>query len=876
MRSLPVLILFVLMLAAPAAAQKIIRGRVTDAETGQGLPAAHVAVIGRRTGTITNDEGRYQFELPVLPLRIRFSSIGYHSREVEITAGSPDSLDIPLARNPVVLDEIVVTDEDPAERIMREVIRRKQVWRAELEKYSATGYARVTLGNGKKTVMKLETVLDVFWDRNKGFTTSPKAKRRTGARGSGEGVSLSNLNLYDDYITVFDQRIFGITHPGALRQYSFRLTGRRMIDDRTVFVISVVPKNRYEKLLAGEVSVLDGEFAIIEAKLHPTTALKIPLGREGVAALRKAFLPPPKLDMEIALEQRFDNYGGGYWLPIGEKFTGKLDVGWKGLLAFPPIEWEETARFTDFTVTAAPVAESVAPAPPPEKKPAGVHVEAEDGTFSIGISAPSSGNVPESGAAEPDTTAGMALDEADSTIIRDSDFIPPVVTVYSGSDSTTVMNGSGDLSAENSLTIFEAFRPTGVFGNIIARKAEKEMKKEVRKEKEAGEKAKEPDLADSGKAATGKRKARGILGWSVLPHWSYNRVDGNNAGLKLKSTMMKKYTAELLGVWQTERGRFAWDGGIVVPFDGKASGASMEFRAMDRTLPVSVSPVYTPFVNSILTLLGNDDYFDYCRTIGQSATARFSMPKRKLEFSAGITREKHRSLRRETNYNLFGRSSVQRENPPVDEGRLGAVTFTAGYGDAVTPYLLGGQRRIDVFFEYADHGLFSGDFVFRKFRAVADWRFLTFFRDGLEPNTLDVRILGMVSEGDLPVQRFGRIDSGSIPFAPYGTFRARCRPLAGEQLFAVFWEHNFRTVPFEIVRLNFLARRGTEIILQGASGRAWVSGDRRTVLPGEYSGRFHHELGLTVNNIYAGTMVSVTKDLNARSATVGIGYKRPF
>ena len=59
--------LFLFLFAASVSAQKTIRGRVTDAVTGEGLPVAHIGIVGSRSGTITNDNGEYQLDLPTTP-----------------------------------------------------------------------------------------------------------------------------------------------------------------------------------------------------------------------------------------------------------------------------------------------------------------------------------------------------------------------------------------------------------------------------------------------------------------------------------------------------------------------------------------------------------------------------------------------------------------------------------------------------------------------------------------------------------------------------------------------------------------------------------------------------------------------------------------
>ena len=103
------------MVTTPHAhAEKIIHGHVTDSETGNGLPVAHVHILGTRTGTITNDDGSYSLEIETLPATILISYIGYTSEKLILTEQSPDEQNSALAPNPLVMEEIVVSAEDPA------------------------------------------------------------------------------------------------------------------------------------------------------------------------------------------------------------------------------------------------------------------------------------------------------------------------------------------------------------------------------------------------------------------------------------------------------------------------------------------------------------------------------------------------------------------------------------------------------------------------------------------------------------------------------------------------------------------------------------------------------------------------------------------
>lgn len=107
---------------AVTAQQTAIRGTVTDAQTGQPLSGAQVAVRGTGIGTLTNNDGRYVLT-NVQPgrLEVRVEYIGYspQSRTVEVAAGETATVDFQLGVTAIELDELVATGY--AQQTRREV-----------------------------------------------------------------------------------------------------------------------------------------------------------------------------------------------------------------------------------------------------------------------------------------------------------------------------------------------------------------------------------------------------------------------------------------------------------------------------------------------------------------------------------------------------------------------------------------------------------------------------------------------------------------------------------------------------------------------------------------------------------------------------------
>jgi TonB-dependent starch-binding outer membrane protein SusC len=95
-----------------AQATGTVRGKVTDAATGQGLGDAQVLVVGTRVGAVTSGSGEFTLSAaPTGPRTITIRRIGYTpvTRAVTIAAGSTVTVDAALRASGVNLSEVVVT-----------------------------------------------------------------------------------------------------------------------------------------------------------------------------------------------------------------------------------------------------------------------------------------------------------------------------------------------------------------------------------------------------------------------------------------------------------------------------------------------------------------------------------------------------------------------------------------------------------------------------------------------------------------------------------------------------------------------------------------------------------------------------------------------
>jgi len=777
-------------------AQKVIQGTVRDAQTGETLPAANIQVEGTYQGTISNVEGVYEIRLETFPATLVVRYIGYKTTRLTVTEATLGRQDLTLAPVTYQLEELVVTDEDPAVNIMRKVIENKQAWRATLDRYRAEAYTRFTLENDTGIVSIIESLTESYWDREKGQREVVLARRKTSNLNIDEFLPAAQfvLNLYDDEVEVSGFHLIGVTHPDALRHYRFSLLETKQIDDQQIYVIGVTPRNKYKSAFVGQVSVLDEAYALLEVELRPGEAF---------------LFPPPIQRYDVTYRQQFSNFGKAYWLPVDFRAEVDLKISFPGLLSFPTFKIRQFSRLSDYDVN-TPLPDTLY-------------------------------------ASKDELQVDSVAVAADTLLDRKGTIIPlsvREVDAYESIDSTQ--------------TLAKAYKPTGA----LARFARVE----------------EGDSESRGRSgAIGK----GIDRLGLEPEVWFNRVDGAHLALRSTIRLSPRLSVTGVGGYKTGLEQWTYGGGGTVRI-GRKRRADLEvfYRYGVDTRYTSV--LRSQLTNSIDVLLAGTDFFDYFSNERVRVSAGYRIPAwYDTQVSVSYHDERHRSLAKTTDYDLLGEDEPQRTNPAVDTGRLRSVGLRVSVNDEEMPFGFSftGQRRLVVTVEHSNPNGLASAFDFTRYQVMAEWRFNTLLRRRLLPNVLDVRLMATTFSGRLPVQRFGIVESAGSYVQPFGTLRTlQGRPYEGEQVLALFWEHNFRTLPFEMLGLRRLVRRGYNLILQGAHGRSWIGKERRAemgFIPVVSDG-FHHELGVGFSGLFSLLRIDATRRLDAKDFALGVSAARIF
>ncbi len=786
-----------------AALAQTLKGTVLDARTGDPLPSANIVVKNTYTGTISNADGEFELQVRGLPFVLMVRYIGYFSQEIQVSQIDDTPLIVRMEPNVRELGEVTVTGGNPAVDIMREVIRRKQIWRSSLASYTAQAYTRQRLESESNIASISETLSEVFWDKEKGTREVIKSRRQTANLGMEENLASAGFlpNFYDDNLEIGGFDMVGPTHPDTFRYYNFELIGLRSIDNLTVFDIKVIPRRRLQPTFEGTIAVVDSAYALLEIDLKPNDAL---------------IFPPPIQKFNLWFTQQFSNFGGEYWLPIDVRIRGELKFGIVGL-QFPEMGIQQLSRLTDYQVNTA---------------------------------------LPDSLYSDERQQRRLRIDSV--SVKLDSLFLQSPLVV-----PLTNIEEKAYAELDSTKTLDEAFRPKGFLARFI-----------------------EDDDDDNPNSVTmgrqrGNRSGRNFKG-SITPDARFTRVDGLHLAGTLSYPLSKKVSIFGGGGYSFSSEKADYTGGT------KFSVAKMpRFRHQVR-YDAKTQTRYQSITSSLLfgvrnIIVASTDYFDYFRSEGMSWAVDYRKPRSDRSWELTARNERHSSLEKVTDYSLLGPSTIQRPNPAIEEGWMRSVTLKFVHGDDLVPFAILGQNRVEVQVELSDPDILASDYDFARVHMAIDRSIPTFYKRRFLPNTLYVRLVAGASTGNLPLQRFGIVDTSPGYYTPYGALKTlKDHPYEGEHYMALHWEHNFRTIPFEALGMMWFARKGWGLMMYGSHGRTFISDDRRNLLLSRpdyvlsYNDGIHHELGVSLNGIFGLGRVNLTKRLDRPGLDIGFGVARYF
>lgn len=364
----------------------------------------------------------------------------------------------------------------------------------------------------------------------------------------------------------------------------------------------------------------------------------------------------------------------------------------------------------------------------------------------------------------------------------------------------------------------------------------------------------------------------------LSPKWRYNRMDGHHIGLNYEQRFNDLGLRSNLFAGYGFHSQY-WDYGINI--------TQRLIRINDRGIDLLAgyeqktdlryeTDLYSLGFGSLNTLIGGEDYFDYFRNNKITAGLRFRRVLRRTDFTVMFHREHHRTFNdiEAFDNSLFGNHDPRRDNIAIEEGTLQSIRFEFGYNIQPKNYGFAGNRQIRMINEFSGESIGS-DFNFTRHTVKIDWNVDTFYQRRLFANTLDIHLTAGTATGELPIQRFGAIDGSMNRFTPFGSLKTRYSlPYEGNRFWLVAAEHNFRTIPFELLGLRYFVEKGWGVILFGGAGYADAVGDYPDTLL--TSDGIHSEVGLSLNGIFGLFRLNTAMRLDRPGTFIGFSVARYF
>lgn len=306
-----ILVFLLLLVNSVAYAQeRILSGKVIDAQTGEGIPFASVFFKNSRIATTTNFDGNYTLKAVPPSDSLTVSYIGYYTRSKFVTAAKTQTINFQLEPTVQELTEVVVTaGENPAFALMRKVVDRKSSNNKEkLSSYNYETYNKIELdvdnitdafkkrslikpitsildsikliagedGTPVLPVFISESLSDFYYLKNPKKTKETiKATKVTGI-GLEDGSLVSQLigstfqeyNFYDNWMKLLGKEFISPIADGWKLYYDYDLEDSLYVGDSYCYKLKVIPRRPQDLAFNGYMWIEKSSYALKQVDLN--------------------------------------------------------------------------------------------------------------------------------------------------------------------------------------------------------------------------------------------------------------------------------------------------------------------------------------------------------------------------------------------------------------------------------------------------------------------------------------------------------------------------------------------------------------------------------------------------------------------------------
>jgi hypothetical protein len=351
---------------AAMAQNTTIRGKVTDARTGETLPYVTILIPGTTMGTVSDVDGKYAMTLKGNHPTVKFTYVGYISIEKPVTPGIDQTIDLKMSVDASMLKEVTIkgkgryrNKDNPAVQLIREVIAHKDQNKmaandfVEYEQYEKISMALSNLSNEFKdkrifknyqflfkqqdsTAMGGRNILPAYIEEKLSqvyYRKNPNAKKQKVLANrraefdpkfvDNDGLSkyfnrlYEDINIYDNDISIATNMLLSPIANSAPTFYKFFIRDTVKTSTPWLVELGFVPRNKTDMLFEGKLFVtLDGNYGVQNVYLTVNKEINLNFMRDLEASLEfekgddgRYHSTKTTLAMEFALGEK----GGGLY-----------------------------------------------------------------------------------------------------------------------------------------------------------------------------------------------------------------------------------------------------------------------------------------------------------------------------------------------------------------------------------------------------------------------------------------------------------------------------------------------------------------------------------------------------------------------------------
>ncbi len=284
-----------------------ITGKVTDAQTGEGIPFASIALKGKSVGTQSDFDGNYKLTVQTLADSLVTSSIGYITSRKPVSIVAQQTINIQLSASAQQLKEVIVRTrgQDPAYRIMRKVDEHRSKNNfAEINAYECEAYNRISISvqNLSEKFKQKRIIRDIYQklaqieslrDKNANlvipiylseaistiyFKKNPMRMKEIVQKSYSKGLGIADndfitqltasgyntINFYQNWIGLFRKEFMSPLAKGGTGVYTYFLRDTTQVGLHTCFRIDFDPKNTRDLAFRGTLWIDTTSYALVQ------------------------------------------------------------------------------------------------------------------------------------------------------------------------------------------------------------------------------------------------------------------------------------------------------------------------------------------------------------------------------------------------------------------------------------------------------------------------------------------------------------------------------------------------------------------------------------------------------------------------------------